>query len=201
MIFESNLNDYKIIKKRLLIKQKKFIVKKMNRIIEYVKINIVDTKQKMIVRINKFRFSINFEIKKYVWLNRRHIKTIRFSNKFDDKKLNSYKIIKKKNFVYELKLFDDMHIYLIFYFWLLKNFLEIRWKNNITIFQNQLSQTKCLNENSIIYCNFDIIIIVFNIVANDRIEIFIIEFDIMSTITNFKMFKISWMFFTKLIQK
>ena len=55
IIFESNLNDYEITKKRLLIKQKKFIIEKMNRIIEYIKINVVDTKQKLIVRINKFR--------------------------------------------------------------------------------------------------------------------------------------------------
>ena len=66
MIFESNLNDYDITKKRLLTKQNEFIVEKMNRIIEYVKINVVDAKQKIIARINKFRFSINFEIKNYV---------------------------------------------------------------------------------------------------------------------------------------
>ena len=66
IIFESNLNDYEIIKKRLLIKQNEFIVEKMNRIIEYVKINIVDAKQKIIIRINKFRLFINFEIKNYI---------------------------------------------------------------------------------------------------------------------------------------
>ena len=66
MIFESNLNNYEIIKKRLLIKQNEFIVEKINRIIEYVKINIVETKQKMIFRINKFRLFINFEIKNSV---------------------------------------------------------------------------------------------------------------------------------------
>ena len=66
MIFDSNLDDYEIIKKRLLIKQSEFIVEKMNRIIEYVKINAVDAKQKMTTRINKIRLSINFEIKNYV---------------------------------------------------------------------------------------------------------------------------------------
>ena len=44
MIFDSNLNDYEIIKKRLLIRQNEFIVEKMNRIIEYVKINVIDVK-------------------------------------------------------------------------------------------------------------------------------------------------------------
>ena len=116
MIFESNLDDYEITRKRLLTKQDEFIVEKMNRIIEYVKVNAVDAKQKMIVRVNKFRLSISFEIEDYFWLNRRHIKTTRPSDKFDDKKLNSYKIIKKKNLVYELKLLDDMHIHSIFHF-------------------------------------------------------------------------------------
>ena len=59
MIFESNLNNYEIIKKRLLIKQNEFIVEKINRIIEYVKINVVNAKQKMIVRINKFNVTIS----------------------------------------------------------------------------------------------------------------------------------------------
>ena len=49
MIFDSNFNDYKFIKKRLLIKQNEFIVEKMKRIIEYVKINVINAKQKMIV--------------------------------------------------------------------------------------------------------------------------------------------------------
>ena len=66
MIFDSNLNDYEIIKKRLLIKQSKFIVEKINRIIEYVKINAIDVKQKMTIRINKIRLSISFEIENYV---------------------------------------------------------------------------------------------------------------------------------------
>ena len=66
MIFDSNLNNYEIIKERLLIKQDEFIVEKMNRIIEYVKINVIDVKQKMIARVNKIRLSINFEIENYV---------------------------------------------------------------------------------------------------------------------------------------
>ena len=37
MIFDSNLNNYETIKKRLLIIKNEFITKKINRIIEYVK--------------------------------------------------------------------------------------------------------------------------------------------------------------------
>ena len=49
MIFYLNLNDYKIIKKRLLIKQNEFIIEKIKRIIKYVKMNIIDAKYKIIV--------------------------------------------------------------------------------------------------------------------------------------------------------
>ena len=66
IIFDSNLNDYEKIKKRLLIKKNEFITKKINRIIEYVKINVANVKRKMIIRINKIRFLINFEIKNYM---------------------------------------------------------------------------------------------------------------------------------------
>ena len=64
MIFDSNLNDYEIIKKRLLIKQNEFIVEKINRIIEYVKINVIDVKQKMIVRNKQISFINKFWNKK-----------------------------------------------------------------------------------------------------------------------------------------
>ena len=126
MIFDSNLNDYEIIKERLLIKQNEFIVEKMNRIIEYAKVNAVDAKQKMTIRINKTRLSSSFKIKDYVWLNRRHIKTIRSFDKLNDKKLNSFKIFKRRDIVYELELSDDMHIHSIFHSWLLrKNFKNL----------------------------------------------------------------------------
>ena len=142
MTFESNLNDYEITRKRLLIKQNEFIDEKMNRIIEYVKINVVDARQRMIVRINKSRLFISFKLKNYVWLNHRHIKTTRSFDKLDDKKLNSYKMIKKRDFVYELKLSDDIHIHLVFHSWLLrKNF-----KNSLKKQQNDFSRFVIANE-------------------------------------------------------
>ena len=142
MIFDSNLNDYEITKKRLLIKQNEFIVEKMNRIIEYVKVNVIDVKQKMTARINKIRLSINFEIENYVWLNRRHIKTTRSFDKLDDKKLKSFKIIKKRDIVYELKLSDDMHIHSIFHSWLLKK----DFRNSLKEQQNDFSKFVIANE-------------------------------------------------------
>ena len=142
MIFDSNLDDYEITRERLLIKQNEFIVEKMNRIIEYVKINVIDVKQKMIARVNRIRFSINFEIKDYVWLNRRHIKTIRSFDKLNDKKLNSFKVIKKRDIAYELKLFDDMHIHSVFHSWLLKK----NFKNSLKEQQNDSSKFVIANE-------------------------------------------------------
>ena len=115
-MFDSILNNYEIIRKRFLIKQNEFFVEIMYRIIDHVKINAINTKQKTIIRINKFCFSINFKIKKYVWLNRYYIKIIRSFDKLNNKKLNLFKIIKKQNIVYELKLFDDIFIYFYFYF-------------------------------------------------------------------------------------
>ena len=66
MIFDSNLNDYNFIKKRLLIRQSESIAEKMNRIIEYVKANAIDVRQKITARVNKIRLSISFEIENYV---------------------------------------------------------------------------------------------------------------------------------------
>ena len=120
MIFDSNLDDYETTRERLLAKQSEFIVEEMNRIIEWVKINAADARQKMTIRVNKSRYSISFEIENYVWLNRRHIKTVRSFDKLDDKKLNSYLVVKRRDIVYELKLLDDMHIHSVFHFWLLR---------------------------------------------------------------------------------
>ena len=136
MIFDSNLDDYEITKKRLLIKQNEFIVEKMNRIIEYAKVNAIDAKQRMTIKVNKIRLSSNFEIKNYVWLDRRHIKTIRSFDKLNDKKLNSFKILKRRNIVYELKLSDDMHIHSIFHSWLLRK----DFKNSLERQQNDFSK-------------------------------------------------------------
>ena len=142
MIFDSNLDDYEIIKERLLIKQNEFIVEKMNRIIEYAKVNVVDARQRMTIRINKICLSISFEIKNYVWLNRRHIKTTRSFDKLDDKKLKSFKVIKRRDIAYELKLFDDMHIHLVFHSWLLrKNF-----RNSLDEQQNDSSKLVVANK-------------------------------------------------------
>ena len=124
MIFDSNLDDYEITRERLLVRQDEFIVEEMNRIIEYVKINAIDVRQKMTARVNKTRLSISFEIENYVWLDRRHIKTARSFDKLDDKKLESFKVIKKRDIAYELELSDDMHIHSVFHSWLLRKDLR-----------------------------------------------------------------------------
>ena len=52
-----------------------------------------------------------------------------------------------------------------------------------------------------IYCNLDIIIIDYSIVAIDSNESFTIAHDTTSMTTNFRMLKTSWRFFTKSIQR
>ena len=124
MTFDPNLDDYEITRKRLLVRQSEFIAEKMNRIIEYAKVNVADARQRMTARVNKTRLSISFEIENYVWLDRRHIKTARSFDKLDDKKLESFKVIKRRDIAYELELSDDMHIHLVFHSWLLRKDLR-----------------------------------------------------------------------------
>ena len=124
MTFGPNLDDYEITRERLLVRQSEFIVEKMNRIIEYAKANAADARQRMTARVNKIRLPISFEIENYVWLDRRHIKTARSFDKLDDKKLESFKVIKRRDIAYELELFDDMHIHLVFHSWLLRKDLR-----------------------------------------------------------------------------
>ena len=73
------------------------------------------------------------------------------------------------------------------------------WKNNTMIFSNLLCLKKNLNEKLMIYYNFDIIIINCNIESIDSID-FTIEHNIMSTITNSKMFKLLWTHIMKFIR-
>ena len=96
----------------------------------------------MITRVNIYRKSIKFEIKNYVWLNRRNIKITRFSNKLNDKNLKFYQIINKKNQIYELKLSNIMHIHSIFHFWLLRK----NSRDSLSRQNNELFESIILNE-------------------------------------------------------
>ena len=84
------------------------IIDEMKQIVAYVKIRIIEIDKVMIAQINKHRKFIKYEIKKYVWLNRRNIKTIKSLNKLNDKYLKFYLITKKRNLVYELEFLENV---------------------------------------------------------------------------------------------
>ena len=78
MIFEFDIINYESIKKRLLTKKIENINTKIKRIINYVKKHVINIVKRIIARVNQYRKFIEFEIKNYVWLNRRNIKIVRF---------------------------------------------------------------------------------------------------------------------------
>ena len=131
MIFDSNIINYESTRKRLQIKKTQNINDEMKIIFEWNKANVTNVVRCMIVKINKFRHHVKFEIKNYVWLNRRYIKTIKFFDKLNDKKLKSFQVINKRDQVYELKLFDIMHIHSMFHFWLLRKNFQNFLKNQV----------------------------------------------------------------------
>ena len=143
MIFELNLIDFEFIKKRLLMNKIDNIVDEMKQIVAYAWIWIIKIDKVMIAQVNKHRKFIEYEIKKYVWLNRRNIKTIKSSNKLNDKYLKFYLITKKKNRVYEFEFLENVQIHSMFHFWLLrKNF-----QNFLSNQQNDHSKSLILEKN------------------------------------------------------
>ena len=55
MTFEFNLTNFNFIKERFLMNKVDNIVEKMQRIINYAPVNVIDVNKLMIVRINKHR--------------------------------------------------------------------------------------------------------------------------------------------------
>ena len=115
MNFSLNFISYVITKKRLLIVKTKNITNIMQNIFNYVR-NHVDVIQKRItIQINKHCKIVKYVEKNYVFLNRRNIKIVKSFNKFDDKKLNFFKMLQRLNNVYQFELSNIMRIYDIFY--------------------------------------------------------------------------------------
>ena len=57
-----------------------------------------------------------FKIDDIIILNNRNIRTIRLNKSLNYKNLELYRIVRViNNIIYELKLFDELNIYLIFY--------------------------------------------------------------------------------------
>ena len=75
-------------------------------------------------QINKHRKKMKYQINDFVKLLSKNIKTIRFSKKLNDRMLDSFKIIKKMNVFYRLKLFSSMHQHDVFSFNYLKSVIN-----------------------------------------------------------------------------
>ena len=118
MTFEFSLTNFNFIKKRFLMNKVDNIVEKMQRVVKYARVNVINVNKIMIARVNKHRKFIEYEIENYVWLNRRNIKIVKSSNKLNDKYLKFYLITKKRNRIYEFEYFEDMQIHSMFHFWL-----------------------------------------------------------------------------------
>ena len=116
----------------------------MKNILIWEKVNVIEFQRRIIVKINKHRKFVKFEIKNYVWLNYRNINIAKFFDKLNNKKLNSFKVFNKQKQTYKLKLLDIMHIYLIFHSWLFKK----NFKNLFEKQQNNFFESIILNKNS-----------------------------------------------------
>ena len=60
-------------------------------------------------QVNKYRKKMKYQIDDFVRFSSKRIKTIKFLKKSNDRMLNSFKIIKKMNASYRLKLLSSMH--------------------------------------------------------------------------------------------
>ena len=100
----------------------------MQNILNYVRNNVEMIQKRMTIQINKHRKVVKYVEKNYVFLNRRNVKIAKSFNKFNDKKLNSFKMLQRLNNVYRFELFEIMRIHDVFHCWLLRkdicDFLE-----------------------------------------------------------------------------
>ena len=71
-------------------------------------------------QINKHRKEIKYQINDSVKFSSKNIKIIKFSKQLNDRMFNSFKIIKKMNVLYRLKLLLSMHQHDVFLFNYLK---------------------------------------------------------------------------------
>ena len=133
MSFSSNFILYIIIKKRLLIVKTKNIIDIMQNIFDYVRNNVEIAQKRITIQINKYRKTIEYIENDYVFFDKRNIKIVKFSNKFDDKKLKSYKILQLLNNIYRLKLFTIIKMHDVFHYKFLR-------KNLCDFFENQINE-------------------------------------------------------------
>ena len=143
MSFSFDFILYTITKKRLLIVKAKDIIDTIQNILNYVRNHAKMIQKRMTTQINKRRKIVKYIEKNFVFLNRRNIKIVKSFDKFDDKKLNSFKMIQRLNNVYRFELFEILRIHDMFHCWFLRqNFCDFL-ENQINEFSNSI----LINEN------------------------------------------------------
>ena len=143
MSFSSNSISYVTTRKRLLIVKAKNIIDIMQNILNFVRDHAEVTQKRMTTQVNKHRKAVKYAERDFVFLNRRNIKIARSSDKLDDKKLNSFKILQRLSNVYRLELLEIMRIHDVFHCWLLRKDLCDSLENQI----NEFSDFVIVNEN------------------------------------------------------
>ena len=143
MSFSSDSISYVTTRKRLLIVKAKNIIDIMQNILNFVRDHAKVTQKRMTTQVNKHRKVVKYAKENFVFLNRRNIKIAKSSDKLDDKKLKSFKILQRLSNVYRLKLFEIMRIHDVFHCWLLRKDLCNSFEDQI----NEFSDSIIINEN------------------------------------------------------
>ena len=143
MNFSFDFKFYNIIKKRFLIVKTKNIIDIMQIIFNYVRNHAKIIQKRKTIQINKHWKTIKYVEKNYVFFDKQNIKIVKSFDKFDDKKLNSYKMLQRLNNVYRLKLFTIIKIHDIFHCWFLCKIFCDFLKNQI----NEFLKFVIMNEN------------------------------------------------------
>ena len=106
----------------------------MQNIFNYVRNNIKIIQKRMTIQINKHWKTIEYIENDYVFFDKRNIKIVKSSNKFDDKKFDFYKMLQRLNNVYRFELSQIMRIHDVFYCWLLR-------KNSCDSLEDQINDS------------------------------------------------------------
>ena len=143
MSFSWNSISYVTTRERLLVVKAENIIETMQNILNYIRDNAKMTQKRMTIQVNKRRKVVKYVESDFVFLNRRNIKIVKSSNKLNDKKLNSFKMLQRMSNVYRLELSKIMRIHDVFHCWLLR-------KNLCDSFENQINESfdsVVINEN------------------------------------------------------
>ena len=121
MSFSSNISDYDSIRERIEIKKIDDIVNRMQKLLKFNQKHMKKIRSTMRKQINKHRKEIKYQVDDSVRFSSKNIKTTKSLKKLNDQMLDSFKIIKKMNVFYCLKLFLSMHQHDVFLFNYLKS--------------------------------------------------------------------------------